>query len=350
MGGGYAASTFANYKLPTSIVTALVSASNQSLALNTWSTYKTAENHLKRCEIDTGIRMRFPMDDRMILAFVGWLLTVRKVGAASVRQYLSGLRTIHLKNGYLPGNLRPELVKSILKGQEQQESRTKIPRLAVTLPILKLLKTLLKMSTLALEKKRMIWAVCCMAFHGSFRIHEILARYQTTFDPTTTLLGRDIRLVKTKIDGVEEEILVIHLKSPKEEVISTGINVELFSTDTFSCPVAAWKKWRSLDKFSLPPTKPIFRMPDGKCFTGALFNCTLKEMLGKYVNYDKHKFLSHSFRAGLASMMASAGYEDAIIMRQERWHSQAFNTYCKTGRGNRLREQRDIARTLTNIK
>ena len=82
----------------------------------------------------------------------------------------------------------------------------------------------------------------------------------------------------------------------------------------------------------------------------AIFNCTLEEKLGKYVNYDKHKFLSHSFRAGLASMMASAGYEDAIIMRQGRWHSQAFKTYCKTGRGNRLREQRDIARTLTNVK
>ena len=131
MRGGYTASTFANYKLPTSIVTALVSASNQSLALNTWSTYKTAENHLKRCEIDTGVRMRFPMDDRMILAFVGWLLTVRKVGAASVRQYLSGLRTIHLKNGYLPGNLRPELVKSIIKGQEQQQSRIKMSTLTL---------------------------------------------------------------------------------------------------------------------------------------------------------------------------------------------------------------------------
>ena len=68
---GYSARTFANYRLPTSIVTALVSASNQSLALNTWSTYKTAENHLKRCEIDTGVRMRFPIDDRMILTFVG---------------------------------------------------------------------------------------------------------------------------------------------------------------------------------------------------------------------------------------------------------------------------------------
>ena len=78
-------------------MSALVSASNHSLALNTWSTYKTAENHLRRCEVDTGIPMRFPMNDEMILAFVGWLITVRKVGASTIKQYLSGLRTVHLK-------------------------------------------------------------------------------------------------------------------------------------------------------------------------------------------------------------------------------------------------------------
>ena len=78
-----------------------------------------------------------------------------------------------------------------------------------------------------------------MAFHGLFRIHEILSRNQTVFDPNTTLLGADVRLVKTKVEGIEEELLVIHLKSPKEEVILTGVNVELFATGIFSCPVSA---------------------------------------------------------------------------------------------------------------
>ena len=141
-------------------------------------------------------------------------------------------------------------------------------------------------------------------------------------------------------------MLVIHLKSPKEEVISTGVNVELFATGTFSCPVSAWKKWRQVDKYRLSPTKPVFRTPEGKCFTGAQFNEDLKLLLGKYVNYDKNKFLSHSFRAGMASMMALAGYGDEEIMRQGRWNSQAFKLYCKTGRGVRLREQRELARSL----
>ena len=62
--GGYSSKSFQNYKLPVSVVTALVQASNQSLALSTWSSYRTAENHLRQCEIDTRVKIRFPMDDR----------------------------------------------------------------------------------------------------------------------------------------------------------------------------------------------------------------------------------------------------------------------------------------------
>ena len=65
--GGYTSSSFRDYRLPTSIVTALVNASNQSLALSTWSSYKTVENHIRRCERDTKVQIRFPMSDRDVL-------------------------------------------------------------------------------------------------------------------------------------------------------------------------------------------------------------------------------------------------------------------------------------------
>ena len=98
--------------------------------------------------------------------------------------------------------------------------------------------------------------------------------------------------------------------------------MELFGTGTISCPVAAWKKWRQVDKYRLSPTKPVFRTHDGTCFTGAQFNDSLKLLLGKYVNYEKNKFLSHSFRAGMASMMALAGYSDEEIQEcsTSDWH------------------------------
>ena len=135
------------------------------------------------------------MDDRMVLAYVGWLIAVRKVSAATISQYISGLRVAHLKHGVMPGNLKPALIAAIIKGKEHEEGKlnSKIPRLAMTIPVMKLLKALLTASNMPLAKKRLIWAISCMAFHGSFRIHELLSRSTHKFDPTTTLLGCNIR-------------------------------------------------------------------------------------------------------------------------------------------------------------
>jgi hypothetical protein len=192
---GYTADSFKQLRLPNTIVGALVDASNHSLALTTWSSYNTAENHIKRCEVETGVRMTFPMDDRMVVTYVGWLIVGRKVSSASINQYLSGLRVAHLKHGVMPKNLRSDMLSAIIKGKENEENSTqkKIPRLAMTMPVLKLLKGLLSASELDLSRKRLVWAVSCMAFHGSFRIHELLSREALTYDPKTTLLGCDIR-------------------------------------------------------------------------------------------------------------------------------------------------------------
>ena len=284
----------------------------------------------------------------MILAFIGWLMTVRKVGASTIEKYLSGLRVVHLKNGVMPGNLRPDLIKAIVRGHAQTQSKTKVPRLPMTIPVMKLLKKLLTNSKMNMGKKRLLWAISCLAFHGSFRIHELLSRSETSFDFSTTLLGADVRVVNTRVLGVMEKILVIHLKSPKEDKLRQGVNIELFSTNTFSCPVTAWEKWQQWTSLRMLPTKPVFRQENGKCMTGNLFNKELKALLGKYVNYDEKKYLSHSFRSGFASMMASAGYSDEEIMRQGRWHSKAFLLYCKTGRSTRLREQRELAHALSH--
>ena len=56
------------------------------------------------------------------------------------------------------------------------------------------------------------------------------------------------------------------------------------------------------------------RMEDGKNYTGRLFNNHLKKLLSPYLDYDHGRILSHSFRAGLATMMAQCGYTDAEIM------------------------------------
>ena len=281
---------------------------------------------MKKCEQETGVKIRFPMTTRMTIAYVGWLITARKVKSSTISQYLSGLRIAHLKQGVLPENLRPEIVNCILNGQKNLEiDNQKAPRLAMTLPVMKLLKTLLIKSSWPLEKKRLVWVVACMAFHGSFRIHELLSRSEKEFDPLTTLLGNNVSLHNLKIEDIKEEVLMVHLQSPKEDKLRQGVTVELFGTGTVTCPIDAFKKWRKVRSGNTNKALPLFRCENGKCYTGNKFNRDIKSLLGQYINYDEKKYLSHSFRAGLASMMASAGYSDAEIMRQGRWHSREYH-------------------------
>ena len=220
--GGYSVKTFDKYKLPASIVRTLVTAANHSLAKTTWSSYKTAERHVFRIEKETGIKLRMPFGTHEALMYIGWLKNSRNVSVSTIDKYLSGIRLMHLKEGYNVPALRPDIVQSVLVGLEQQENvekrlKGKVERLAVTKSVLKLIKHELKKKNWSLAKKRIIWAICLLAFHGSFRIHELLSREMSSFDPSATLLLKDINIEECDVNNEPIKMLKIWLKSPKEQ-------------------------------------------------------------------------------------------------------------------------------------
>ena len=115
--------------------------------------------------------------------------------AKSAEVYISGLRCLHLINGHENPTLRPGIVKLILNGQNRLEKdyiEANSNRIAVTIPILKLLKKNLAKCHLDKERKFLIWSVATLAFCGGFRIHKLLSRERLSFDPNCTLLGKDV--------------------------------------------------------------------------------------------------------------------------------------------------------------
>jgi hypothetical protein len=72
--------------------------------------------------------------------------------------------------------------------------KSKSKRVAVTIPILKLIKKNLSKSNFDKVRKNLIWTTSTIAFTGGFRVHELLARERQSFDPLVTLMGRDIAL------------------------------------------------------------------------------------------------------------------------------------------------------------
>ena len=352
--GGYSKKTFENYRLPPSIVQTLVKAANHSLAKTTWKSYQTAENHIKKCEKDTGVKLRFPFGNRETLAYVGWLLEVRKVSANTVEKYISGVRLAHLKAGFSVPALKPDIIKAIIDGKAQSEKiearlKQKVERLAVTPSTLKLIRHELQKANWPLAKKRLTWLISTVAFNGSFRIGELLATNESEFDPQTCLLGRDISIENWSHDEENLKVLKVWLKSPKELKFGKGVMVEIFETKTQLCPVAAFEKWKKVSKVAKTASKPAFRLENGLLYTGKQFNKDLEKLLGKHIDYKTTKVLSHSFRAGLATAMAKLGYTDDEICKIGRWNSTAFVNYVKTARLKRMKIAREMAMKMSNL-
>ena len=79
-----------------------------------------------------------------------------------------------------------------------------------------------------------------------------------------------------------------------------------------------------------------FRLPvSGQAYRHSRFNDDLKKLLGPYIKYGK--VMGHSFRAGLASLMASKGFKEEEIRGIGRWSSEAWLKYVKSGRVVRCR-------------
>ena len=255
----------------------------------------------------------------------------------SVEKYLSALRLIHMQNGYFEPFMRPEIIRQITRGacnrdQISKRMEGKATKTAMTPELMYTLKNLLSNSGFSKSRRRLIWATCCLCWSGALRVHEVLSREASKFDPKTTMMVPAIKLGQAVVERRKVETLVVYLAHPKEERLSAGVKLDLFSTGDFMCPVKAFRDWRQDKVVRLSESKPLFRLANGSNYTGSQFNRDLKSLLKDVVDYSKSPITSHSFRRGLATFMAKNGYADEDIMKVGRWHSEAFKRYIVTPR------------------
>ena len=137
-------------------------------------------------------------------------------------------------------------------------------------------------------------------------------------------------------------LLRIRLKSSKESRnYCRGTIVEVFGNNSVTCPVAAFTDYLKIAG-NIHTDCAAFRTGDGWALRHGRVNAELKRILSPYVTYGS--ISGHSFRAGLASLMAEKGMSDDDIRTQGRWSSEAFKRYIKMTRVTRIR----VALRLSN--
>ena len=343
--GGYSVDLLSDLDMPDSVKENLVRLGNLSLSQKTWSSYKTAERMLLKCQKDRKIKIELPISSRDTMIFIDWLVTDRALSAATVNSYLSGIRQLHLTRGMEPpATIRTKFIDQILKGKANEDAVNKRlrpgpERLPVTENVMLLLKEKIRTWNRPLTQKLLIWTVCTFSFAGAFRTSELLCRTESSFDPDFDLLTDDISMSteKTK-EGLR--IISVTLKCPKENKANKKTVIDIFESKGHLCPVKAFTRWA--DTVKPEPGYPLFRDQNGTPLTGNKFNKTLRELLADNVDYEKGKITTHSFRSGVVSMMAQKGYSDEEMKAVGRWSSRAFELYAKLPRRKRAKIARKI--------
>ena len=129
--------------LPAKIKSAMVDCANSALSADTWKRYGVIANHLEKCQMEFKMRFSFPMSSDQIVTLVMYLREIHKVKKDTIENYLSSLRYIHLSKGVFLGVLRPDMVRTLLKGMSHQDlklKRSSPDRLPVTLEVMFLLE------------------------------------------------------------------------------------------------------------------------------------------------------------------------------------------------------------------
>ena len=179
----------------------------------------------------------FPVTEFVLCSFAVYLAD-ECLSPQTGKTYLAGIRNTQLSLG-LP-DPRDQSSLPLLKRVQAGISRVRLQRGATAKIRLPITPQILRRIRQTLEntshpKSRLIWAVCCTAFFGFFRLGELLLDSQSAFAQHTHLAWGDVAVD----DPGNPKMLRFHLKQCKTDQFGTGVDLVLGRTGSDLCPVAA---------------------------------------------------------------------------------------------------------------
>jgi hypothetical protein len=151
--------------------------------------------------------MIWPIPTQQINGFVLWCKNQKSISPATTKAYIFALSKIQQMKGLNRIQFKNTLAEIFLHGWENRTPKIGKTKQRMTLPTLKKIKNSIKRHCNSKLDYFAAWTACCTAFFASARMGEILAKSKFNFDPTSTLLWKDVKIFKNKI--------VLKIKLPK---------------------------------------------------------------------------------------------------------------------------------------
>lgn len=223
------------------------------------------------------------------------------------------------------------LVKASLKGLRRKLAKPIVKKKPVSAEMLREMAQSLGQAPTLSEVRLM--AAAALAFAGFLR-----------YDELSSLRCCDV--------VIQEEHLVLHIRSSKTDQLRHGAEVVIARTDSKVCPVKLLEQYIRMGSIDSASVQKLFRgvsrTKHGEKLreSGSLSYTRLRELLRKKLEelgYDKTLFSPHSLRAGGATAAANAKVKDRLFKRHGRWRSEsAKDGYVEDSLEQRLRVSRSL--------
>ena len=290
------------------------------LAGTTRRTYQSGINKFVHfCNI-YHVTSPLPVSQSLLCSYISHLAN-SGLAYSTIKTYLAAVRYLQISNDLPEPRAVPmpklSLVERGIRRTRSEESSCR-PRLPVTPTILRQLRSLWSREASDYDVILM-WAACCTAFFGFFRMGEITEQ---------SVAGcRGVTVKDVAVDDHESpSVIRIHLRRSKTDQFGRGVDVYLGSTGDELCPVAALLAYLAVRGGE---DGPLFRFRDCRALTREVFVDKVRSALS-ILGYDASSYAGHSFRIGVATTAAEQGIEDSVIKMLGRWESSAYQLYVRT--------------------
>lgn len=209
-------------------------------------------------------------------------------------------------------------VRKLLAGAHRQTPKADV-RLPISSHLLEGLIQAIQHLSISAYAKVLLACTFSMAFHGFFRIGELIPHSSAQQD--VVVARRDVIVSQTPIKKVQIQLRNSKTGNQKQPFL---INLSPSSTPS-TCPVLNLTAFLEL-RGNKPG--PLLSYPGGDPVSRTWFTTNFQACL-RYLGLDTDRFKGHSFRIGAATEAAARGLSDAQIRHLGRWRSEAFKSYIR---------------------
>ena len=283
--------------------------------MNTASTYKNAVVCFNNFRDQYHLPLVYPAQPSHVVLFIAYCFETG-LSPATIKTYIAGL-SYHHKINMLHDPTVLFVVKKLLEGCHRSGIRTD-SRAPITPSILTSICELLSSICYNVFEATMFKAAYLLTYYGLLRVSEVVHSSWQQF-------GRALQIQDITFEKSGQAVCITIRQSKTSQTGRPTFMRIPCEPDTNRCPVCALRNYVRIrprvDGY-------LFLHANNKPLTRTQFSSVLSKCIASSP-FRNCKILSHSFRIGRASELASKGVSQDAIMKVGRWHSQAVRSYIR---------------------